>query len=378
MKTLKKLLFYTDSEIFGGHEKLLVSAIEHISLKPDIKIFVVFNKKNKTLLNSLNNNIKSIPVKLHADLFRTLINISSSELHDIFREIAPDLSITAQGSLHQSFLGICTAKMLKIPCASYIPFSETTKERHGQSSLLRKCKERLVISLVEHWITISQKSKNNLIQLGATGDYFIVKNGIEKESLKKCDKQVAKTKLNLLEKKRIITVIGRIIDCHKGHIFLINAILKWWPSESLNNIHIVFVGDGPDRHQLMDILNKSALRKQYSWFQWTQETKLFYYSSDLVVIPSRFEGVPLVMLEAMYCKIPVVASNCGAISEFLPSKCMFESNNSKNCVDTIINNLSSYDPALIKSNYELVSKEYNLQNFKINFELVVRKIVGGV
>ncbi len=56
---------------------------------------------------------------------------------------------------------------------------------------------------------------------------------------------------------------------------------------------------------------------------WCDNPGKVYAGLNMLLIPSRFEGVPLVMLEAMLCKLPVVAANIDGMAELLPTDWLF-------------------------------------------------------
>lgn len=57
---------------------------------------------------------------------------------------------------------------------------------------------------------------------------------------------------------------------------------------------------------------------------WSQEPWDIAYNTDLLLIPSRFEGVPLVMLEALSLGIPILASNRDGMQEYLTADSLFD------------------------------------------------------
>ena len=71
---------------------------------------------------------------------------------------------------------------------------------------------------------------------------------------------------------------------------------------------------------------KSDLSNQLIHLNHCSKSIVFYDTCDLVCIPSLHtveegpEGIPVVLIEAAYRKIPVIATDCGAISEVIPNK----------------------------------------------------------
>jgi len=90
-----------------------------------------------------------------------------------------------------------------------------------------------------------------------------------------------------------------------------------------------------------------------------------------LLIPSRFEGVPLVMLEAMSCGLPVVASNVDGMAEVLPEAWLFASGNSRAMIDALLRVKNSDYAALAESNKDLVLREFSITRFCMKFSEAV-------
>lgn len=105
---------------------------------------------------------------------------------------------------------------------------------------------------------------------------------------------------------RIITVAR--LDGQKDYETLLKAfkIVKG----KLPNAELFIVGDGPLRKKIEDLSKRLKLDDNVIFFGWDQDPYKLMDKSDLFVLCSKFEGFPLVLLEAMGRGLPVISSNC--------------------------------------------------------------------
>lgn len=77
------------------------------------------------------------------------------------------------------------------------------------------------------------------------------------------------------------------------------------------SFELQLVGDGPLRVSLQELASRLGIADALTWHGWRSRAELapIYQSADVLVNPSLYEGMPNVVLEAMACGLPVVASN---------------------------------------------------------------------
>jgi glycosyltransferase involved in cell wall biosynthesis len=106
----------------------------------------------------------------------------------------------------------------------------------------------------------------------------------------------------------IVGTIGRL-DTQKGHDVLIRALPQ------LPDVTAVVVGDGPERDGLTNLAGELGVSDRVVLTGWREDARDLLTSFDVFALPSRFEGFPLVLLEAMLASLPVVAADVGSVSE---------------------------------------------------------------
>jgi glycosyltransferase involved in cell wall biosynthesis len=111
-----------------------------------------------------------------------------------------------------------------------------------------------------------------------------------------------------------IGTIGRLVP-QKDYPTLLSAfsnILK-----SLPNTDLYVVGEGYLQKDLIKLSKSLGVDGKVHWLGKTEYIKEFLSKIDLFILPSKYEGFGLVLLEAMVAKKPIVAANNSAIPEVL-------------------------------------------------------------
>jgi glycosyltransferase involved in cell wall biosynthesis len=113
-----------------------------------------------------------------------------------------------------------------------------------------------------------------------------------------------------------ILCVGRLVSA-KGQRILIQA------AEQLilqgRRIQLRFVGDGPDRRNLEDVVNERGLSEQVRFEGSINQDRIreFYLRADVFALASFAEGIPVVLMEAMAMEIPCVATGINGIPELI-------------------------------------------------------------
>lgn len=111
--------------------------------------------------------------------------------------------------------------------------------------------------------------------------------------------------LKLGKRCRIFGTTARLTE-QKGHRYLISAIpsiVRMFP-----DVHFVFIGDGPLRGELEGLVRQQKMESCVTFLGYRTDVPVLLNSMDVFVLPSLYEGLPNVVLEAMASGKPVVAT----------------------------------------------------------------------
>ena len=159
-------------------------------------------------------------------------------------------------------------------------------------------------------IAVSEALRVRLIALGTDPDKVItLRNGVDQSEFKPLDRAEARAHLNIPDATVLLSV-GNLIE-PKGHHLAIESLRE------LGDAYLVIVGDGPLRSGLERVARENGVVERVRFTgPLTAEKLIEYYSAaDLLVLATLREGMPNVVLEAISCGLPVVATDCGGISE---------------------------------------------------------------
>lgn len=152
-------------------------------------------------------------------------------------------------------------------------------------------------------ISVSAALGDGLEALGARpGQVTVLRNGIDTQMFQPQDREGARAALGLTRPS--LLSVGLLIE-RKGHHRTIEA-MRLLPGHDL-----IIVGDGPERGRLEALAQTLGVASQVRLLGAHPHTSLpaFYSAADAMVLASSREGWANVLLEAMACGTPVVASN---------------------------------------------------------------------
>jgi len=142
-----------------------------------------------------------------------------------------------------------------------------------------------------------------------------VPNGIDPEQ---CDVSVlaAPEEWALPDGAPVVAVIGRL-DEQKDPLLMLRAAAR--VARDVPDAVFAFAGDGPLRGRCEEEGRRLGVDRNVRWLGWIEDTKPLLARMDLLAVSSKWEGMPNVVLEAMACRKPVVATEVGGCPELVES-----------------------------------------------------------
>ena len=106
----------------------------------------------------------------------------------------------------------------------------------------------------------------------------------------------------------LVGAIGRL-EPQKGYDVLIRALAH------VEEATLVLVGEGGERPALEQLAARVGVADRVVWAGWSDDARSYLGTFDVFAFPSRFEGFPLAVLEALLARRAVVASDVGSTAE---------------------------------------------------------------
>ncbi len=373
----KRILFYSDAGEFGGHEIMALKAFEYLAGCGGLSLHFMYYQGNKRLKRQLErirdkaDNVEIYPSR-HASgrlqNIRTLLSpLKVREIGAMFRAVAPDIVVAVQGSIQGSSLGLLASKKCGYETVSYIPTAQKSAitSRGVITPIIKDAVNKFYYGLPDRFIVPARFVKNDLLEKGVKAEIALACNSFDLSGLTKRIREKSRGKFGFQDNEYVIALIGRVNIRTKGHDFLVEAISKH--RSRLGDFRFVFVGDGPDEDRLRSMIKNKGLEGVTAILPWENDLSDIYSAIDMLIIPSRFEGVPLVMKEAIYFELPVVASNIDGMAETLPGEWLFKFGDSEGLVRTITDVRQGDPSGLIKKNKETLMQQSRAQRFEAMF-----------
>lgn len=231
-------------------------------------------------------------------------------VQEIQREFAFD-AIFATWAYPDAFAGALLAREHNKPLVIKV---HGTDVNVTSRYLLRRQMMRYAFQRAERIIAVSHALKARIASLGIDSRKIVViGNGIDAHLFYPRDRQACRKKLGLDAAGKQLVYVGNLVAI-KGLGDLLQAIHRLPAYVALN-----VVGDGPLRSNLQSAAARLNLDHRVTFWGKRGHAEIpdWINAADALVLPSLNEGCPNIILEALACGTPVVATAVGAIPEIL-------------------------------------------------------------
>lgn len=373
------ILFYDDSPTFGGHEVMTLLGVEALLTRHPSPVHFLASSANTKLCDQLTTLARShTHLHIHtldhqSSKFEAIRNqlfpARKNALAKIFQKLSPSLVVAVQGNIEHSSLSLHAARHAGISSTSYIPVPHSNAEMGAKLGKFRDIFCSHLFHQADSFITITDEMAHLLKIRGASVPIQIVYNGVDTTRFHPGPQDLARAALELPPTKTIIGIIGRIEFRQKQQHLLVQAIFS---NPKLHHAcHLVFAGDGPDAAALHTLIQQHGISATI--LPWSDPT-LIYQALDALVIPSRYEGLPLVMLEALASNTAVLASDRDGMKDVLPPAWRFLPNDPKALANTLSHFIDQGCPSPAATLTARVRNTMSLSSFGESFASTLLKL----
>jgi len=170
--------------------------------------------------------------------------------------------------------------------------------------------DRKLLARFNAVICVAPQGREALIRAGCRPErLFLVPNGLSPSPL--LTRSEARARLGLAPSDRVIAWVGRLSP-EKGPDLLIAAVARMQETNAI----VVLLGEGPEASRIVSAATANGLSQgSLRLLGRLPDAASLLPAFDALAISSRTEGLPMVLLEAMAARLPVVAFGVGAVGD---------------------------------------------------------------
>ena len=321
---LRRVVFYCESPFVGGHERMALNLQDALSwYYPKLEVRWALCGGATELRAELDQRpgcYELLPYDEPLSLWRSPLRTHRiiQQVAALLGRLAPDIVVVIQGGILLSLAGVLAARRASIPVCSYLPMiNKISYAKSFRFPVLVDWLTDFAYRAQDRYITLDAIQAGKILQKNARAKVWIVENYVPRPAMSsrasREHQATLKRDLGVAEDRQLLLCIGRIEFPHKQQDWLLDSLSQ---GDFLDDKFLLFVGDGTDAGSLDERIGITGgpIRR----LEWQSDTDRLYCAADVVVIPSCFEGVPLVMLEALSRGIPVVGSDVDGMRDWLP------------------------------------------------------------
>lgn len=340
----------------GGAEIQVCNLADEFARKGHNISIVALNGNLPNSITPQNKNIKIQTLfmkKTIGSFFKTL-----KKLKQIVQENQFD--VVHSHMFHANIM----ARMLKIICPIKLVCTAHSTNEGGKFRMLLY---RITHRFSDLNTNVSQEAVQAFERQKAVpkAGMIAVSNGIDTEIFSPSNnlRETTRKELNITNEKYLFLNVGRLTQA-KDQTNLIQAFEKIYTQN--HNCHLAIAGTGELKETLQNLVNKKNLTHAVSFLGIRKDIPNLMNACDTFVLSSQWEGLPLVIGEAMACEKIVIATDCGGVKEVVGTNgFLVPIKNSNELAQTMqkVMDISEKEKQTIQINArKSIIEKYSLQN----------------
>jgi len=296
-------------EIYGGVERFVHTLATYLRDETDVRPLVVLFEEGTHSRTLREAGVETVVIqprwKYDVLVIRKLVHLFKTREIDVVHTSGYKATILATAAA--KLCGIGTVKTEHGRLEPGNPYSVG----HLRMRFNLLADRTVTHTCVDHVVYVTHDLKSCMLRNGKAGRSSVIHNGIVPihTDAHPFPSDIDRNAFN-------IGIVGRL-DEVKGHRSLLAALTRL---SDLPRIAVNVIGEGALRSELERYSRQEQLTGRVKFLGFRENIHDYMRAFDVLAMPSLYEGLPYTLLEGMYLRRPVIASNVGGLREVLQDK----------------------------------------------------------
>jgi glycosyltransferase involved in cell wall biosynthesis len=287
-----RLVVYTDNMVRGGADASMSHLLANLDASIDVAVMGVSREIVDWVATGRPQAARSVvPRPRHGHDARSLARHAQA-----LRELRPDVvhvSLSSPWSCQYAIAAAALIRGARVVAVYQLPVPPVSRRQWRM--------KRVTTRVVDRHVGVGEQTSREIEALVGLppGSVATIHNGVP---------DVAGEPIARPRAGPLIGAVGRL-EPQKGFDLAVRALTE------VDGATLVLVGEGSERTALDDLAHRLGVEDRVLFAGWVDTPRAYLGSFDVFVLPSRFEGFPLVALEALLARSAVVATDVGSVGE---------------------------------------------------------------
>lgn len=296
----KKVIFFIPTLAQGGAERVISELSSHVPNHVEL-VLVLFEKK---VSYPFRGRIEYLNISLSRNIFLRIFRFGArwQQFKKLLAKESPDLVVSFGYSAN--LINILANKKAVIRVDMFL-----TQGRRGIFGAITKKIAKIMFKRATLILAVCRAIREDLIEnFDVPADRIrVTHNPVDEERIGKLALQPIPREFETIFQKPVIVAMGRLTK-QKGQWHLLKAFQ--YAASRIPEAQLVILGKGMLQEKLKTYAEGLGLKRQVHFLGWQENPYAFLSRAKVFALSSLWEGLPVVMLEAMACGLPVVSVDC--------------------------------------------------------------------